>query len=231
MCTISYLPLAGSGFLLTQNRDESPLRPAAVFPAREERQQRILLFPKDPQGGGSWIATDEQSRLVCLMNGARSQYPTNPPYRLSRGQVVLDAAASPSFSHFEKNYLLQNIEPFTLLFFEYSAEAWTIKELRWDGRHRHARQLNAAVPHIWSAPQLYTREQQKSREQWFDEWLQTNPPFSPEAILEFHLHAGKHTPSHSLLLNREEKVKTLSITQVLAQPKHIEMTYSPPLAD
>lgn len=231
MCTITYLPLSGSKFLLTQNRDESPLRPAAVFPAREKRGQRRLLFPKDPQGGGSWIATDEQSRVVCLMNGARDQHQTSPPYRLSRGQVVLDAAASHSFKHFAANYLLQNMEPFTLLFFDYGAETWAINELRWDGHDRFIRQLNAAVPHIWSAPQLYTPEQQKSREQWFDEWLQTDPPFSPEAILEFHLNAGKHTPTHSLLLNREEKVKTLSITQVLAQPERIEMTYNPPLSE
>ncbi len=227
MCTITYLPLSAGRFLLTQNRDESPLRPAAVFPAREERQQKRLLFPKDPQGGGSWIATDEQSRVVCLMNGAMGQHKSTPPYRLSRGQVVLDAVASESFSSFASNYLLEGIEPFTILFFEFKDSAWQINELKWTGSIRYVRQLNAAAPHIWSAPQLYDAAQQKSREQWFEEWLQSSPAFSAEAILEFHLKAGSQAPTHSLLLNREEKVKTLSITQVMAQPNLIQMTYQP----
>lgn len=230
MCTITYLPLAGGGFLLTHNRDESPLRPAAVFPAREERQQKKLLFPKDPQGGGSWIATDEQSCLVCLMNGAIGQHERRPPYRLSRGQLVLEATASPSFRHFVENYRLEGIEPFTLLFFEQEAMGWQINELRWNGSHPYVRQLNSGIPHIWSAPQLYNSEQQKSREQWFTEWLQRKPAFSPEAILAFHQQAGKEAPTHSLLLNREEKVKTLSITQVVAQKGHIQMSYHFPFS-
>ena len=225
MCTISYLPLSAGGFLLTQNRDESPRRPAALFPVREVRQQKTLLFPKDPQGGGSWIATDEQSRLVCLMNGALGQHQSKPPYRLSRGQVVLDAAASPSFTYFAENYLLEGIEPFTLLFFECSEpsskKSWQIKELKWNGRLRYVRTLDSTVPQIWSAPQLYSPEQQRNREQWFAEWLQTEPAFSPEAILAFHLEAGQNAPSHSLLLNREEQVKTLSITQVAVAQSHI----------
>jgi hypothetical protein len=227
MCTISYLPLSAGGFLLTQNRDESPQRPAAIFPVREDRLQKKLLFPKDPQGGGSWIATDEQSRLVCLMNGAIGQHESTPPYRLSRGQVVLDAAASPGFDHFAKNYLLEGIEPFTILFFDYNAGTLIINELKWTGSLRYIRQHNAAIPHIWSAPQLYNIEQQRNREQWFEEWLQTTRAFSPEVALDFHIKAGQEAPSHSLLLNREEKVKTLSITQVTARPEHIQMTYTP----
>lgn len=227
MCTISYLPLSSGGFLLTQNRDESPLRPAAIFPSREYRQQKRLLFPKDPQGGGSWIATDEKQRLVCLMNGAINQHPTSPPYRLSRGQVVLDAAASTSFRDFYENYPLEGIEPFTLLYLEASDTGWQLNELRWKGNSRELLRHAPEKPRIWSAPQLYSLPQQQAREQWFRNWLQPSPAFTSEAILQFHKETGKEAPTHSLILNREEKVKTLSITQIVAAKGSIQMTYTP----
>lgn len=230
MCTISYLPLSSGGFLLTQNRDESPLRPAAVFPVREKRQQRQLLFPKDPQGGGSWIATDEKQRLVCLMNGAFGQHESRPPYRLSRGQVVLDASASPSFQDFFDNYPLEGIEPFTLLFFEADNNNWQLNELRWNGKSPQLLRVDATKPCIWSAPQLYSLPQQQSRKRWFKEWLKETPAFSREAILAFHIETGKEAPSHSLIMNREEKVKTLSITQVVAEAGSIRMSYIPAAA-
>lgn len=217
--------------MLTQNRDESPLRPAAVFPVREERQGRQLLFPKDPQGGGSWIATDEKQRLVCLMNGAFGQQESQPPYRLSRGQVVLDAAASPSFQDFSESYPLEGIEPFTLLFFEAGSNSWQLNELRWNGSFPQLLRPNAAKPCIWSAPQLYSLPQQQTRERWFSEWLKEASGFTREAILRFHIETGKEAPSHSLILNREEKVKTLSITQVVAEAGNIQMTYIPAAAN
>ena len=34
MCTITYIPTE-SGYIVTQNRDESPLREKAVFPVKE----------------------------------------------------------------------------------------------------------------------------------------------------------------------------------------------------
>lgn len=233
MCTITYLPLSSGSFLLTQNRDESPQRPAAVFPAREERGNRQLLFPKDPAGGGSWIATDEISRLVCIMNGGTGQHQPDPPYRMSRGQVLLDAAATPSFREFASQYPLEGIEPFTLLFFEQDA----IQELKWDARQKHRNTYDPAQPHIWSAPQLYTPEQHRLRENWFKEWLAAkpgadhsaaeNPAFTPEAALEFHIHGGDGNPEHSLLLNRNGLVKTTSITQAIVRQGSIELRHIP----
>lgn len=238
MCTITYLPLSSGSFLLTQNRDESPQRPAAVFPVREVRRNRQLLFPKDPVGGGSWIATDENSRLACIMNGGTRQHQLAPPYRLSRGQVLLDAAATPSLPEFARHYLLEGIEPFTLLFFEQDA----IQELKWDFQQKHLNSYDPAQPHIWSAPQLYTPEQHQLRENWFAEWLAGNPKadipgianqgsdhsdFTPEAALEFHIHGGDGNPGHSLLLNRSGQVKTTSITQAIVRPGRIELRYIP----
>lgn len=231
MCTITYLPLSSRSFLLTQSRDESPLRPAAIFPAREKRRGRHLLFPKDPQGGGSWIATDESSRLVCIMNGGTGQHQPSPPYRMSRGQVVLDAAAAPSVQEFISHYPLEGIEPFTILFFEL-AETLEIRELKWDSHQKHSRSYDPAQHHIWSAPQLYTPKQHGLRKKWFSEWTACNPVagtpvFTPDAALKFHMYGGDDNPEHSLLLNRSNKVKTTSITQAIVNDSNIELLYTP----
>ena len=225
MCTITYLPLSTGSFILTQNRDESPLRSPAVFPVKEERRGRELLFPQDPQAGGSWMATDSQNRLLCLMNGGLGYHQPKPPYRRSRGQILLDAATD-SFYSFAANYDLTGIEPFSLLFFERNGKTFTISELRWSGALKYIRTLDASRSHIWSAPQLYSGQQQQEREKWFRHWLDTTSSLSSEAVLNFHLHDGKEQPGHSLLLRREQ-VKTVSITQVKAGEAGIEMKYIP----
>lgn len=231
MCTITYLPFTSRSFLLTQNRDESPLRSAAIFPVREKRRERTLLFPKDPEGGGTWIATDENSRLVCIMNGGTGQHQPSPPYRMSRGQVVLDAAAAPSVQEFIQDYPLEGIEPFTILFFELAA-GLQIRELKWDSQQKHLKSYDPEQPHIWSAPQLYTPEQHQLRKKWFEEWtagdpVAGNPAFTPDAALNFHLHGGDGNPEHSLLLNRNNQVRTTSITQAMVQEGSIKLRYHP----
>ncbi|WP_017731240.1 NRDE family protein [Nafulsella turpanensis] len=230
MCTITYLPISTAGFILTQNRDESPLRSPAVFPVKERRNQTELLFPQDPQGGGSWIATDCRKRLFCLMNGGIGHHQPKPPYRQSRGQILLDAASG-SFSAFAEDYSLEGIEPFTLLCFERKEHNLAIYELKWNGKLKYTRTHDPARPHIWSAPQLYSPPQQQERESWFLQWLETNPSRTPEAILDFHFRGrhgsgGKEQPEHSLLLRREQ-VKTVSITQVQANDKGMEMRHIP----
>lgn len=225
MCTITYLPLSTTSFILTQNRDESPLRAPAVFPVKEARGGKELLFPQDPQAGGSWMATDSKNRLLCLMNGGLGHHQPMPPYRRSRGQILLDAATD-SFYSFAETYVLKGIEPFSLLFFERNGQSFTIYELRWTGVLKYIRTLDASRPHIWSAPQLYSGPQQREREKWFRQWLATTSSPSSNAILNFHLHGGKEQPGHSLLLRREQ-VKTVSITQVKADEAGIEMKYIP----
>lgn len=226
MCTITYLPVSSADFLITQNRDERLLRPRAIFPSKELRQGKELLFPKDPLAGGSWIATDQQQRLVCLMNGAFEQHIPEPPYRLSRGQVLLDAAAADSPQKFIESYELHEIEAFTILFFQLN-KALPILELKWDGHTKHIREYDPRQAHIWSAPQLYSKEEQELRKGWFAKWLQSSPAFTGQNILNFHLNAGNEDVGQSLLFHHE-LARTLSITQAFMSRKEgISLSYFP----
>ncbi len=55
MCTVTYLPSA-NGFYLTSNRDEKSTRPAALPPAVYFLNGSKIIYPKDAQGCGTWIA-------------------------------------------------------------------------------------------------------------------------------------------------------------------------------
>src|SRR4051812_22764348 len=69
MCTVTYLPLK-EGFIITSNRDERLVRKPADAPQIISGLNTRILFPRDGEAGGTWIATSENNRTVCLLNGA-----------------------------------------------------------------------------------------------------------------------------------------------------------------
>src|SRR4051812_5816730 len=104
MCTVTYLPKSKDSFILTSSRDEKPLRKIARPPSIHKRGKQLILFPKDPQGGGTWIAVSESGQTICLLNGAFDKHIPEPPYRKSRGIVALDALQFNTLDSFGKEY-------------------------------------------------------------------------------------------------------------------------------
>jgi hypothetical protein len=95
MCTITIIPL-GSGIRMACNRDESPLRPAALPPRVVPFGKRRALMPIDPVSGGTWIAANDAGLIVTLLNYYAAPHDRNAlaPNR-SRGTIIpglLDAA-------------------------------------------------------------------------------------------------------------------------------------------
>jgi hypothetical protein len=219
MCTLTYLPLQ-PGFILTHSRDEQALRPAALLPATYRIGEEPVAYPKDPQGSGTWIATS--ARLsVGLLNGAFRPHVPKPPYRHSRGLVVLDAFRANSINAFLDQYNCRGLEPFTLLL----AEAGRLAELRWDGTRTHIHERDPAQPHIWSSATLYSPNAMAQRWAWFCAWLAQNPAPTVESIRAFHSTAGAGNLHDGLLMNRGSGLFTLSLTTVLHQNGQSEMRY------
>jgi hypothetical protein len=221
MCTVTFIPKGSNGFIITSNRDEITSRPPATPPFIEKKSNFEVIYPRDPHGGGTWIATDNRNNAVCLLNGAFRKHKPKYPYRHSRGLVVLDFFTFPNLFDFFDLYDLNNIEPFTLVI----VHDYRLFEFRWDGNQRHLKNLNFSKPAIWSSVSLYDGEVIKKREQWFREWLKKDRPFTLERILDFHMFAGEGNKKTDVLLERDDLIRTISITSLFNQKTISTMFY------
>jgi len=220
MCTVTFLPKK-EGYILTSNRDESALRSPQNISSIEKNRQKIL-FPRDKGAGGSWIALSSTNRLVCLLNGAYERHERQLPYRMSRGQMVLEFFDYPTANLFFKQYNFDNIEPFTLIIIDKGK----LYDFRWDGQQQHILALNPQEKHIWSSATLYEKEVQEKRKKWFAEWISGRTDFSRAAILDLHKKGGEGNPSIDFMMNRYNYlVQTVSITQVIKTEQAVEMFY------
>jgi len=221
MCTVTYLPTP-AGFILTSNRDEALLRKAANLPDTEMIAGNKVLFPRDGEAGGTWVATADNGRTVCLLNGAFVRHNRNPPYRKSRGLVVLDFFKSASAQSFNNDYDLQGIEPFTLVIIENSR----LFELRWDGQQKYFKPLDPAQPHIHCSATLYTPEVIAMRQKWFAAWLEKHKTYEVADILRFHLFAGEGDEHTQVRMSIYGIVQTVSITCIELTGHRQHMYYS-----
>jgi uncharacterized protein with NRDE domain len=69
MCVLTYIPQSDGRIAITHNRDEHIQRPAAIPPQAYLIGNQEVTYPKDPIGGGTWFAHNEDW-VVCLLNGA-----------------------------------------------------------------------------------------------------------------------------------------------------------------
>ena len=221
MCTVTYLPLANKSWLLTSNRDESPLRPALVPAVYEVDGDKKLLYPKDPLAGGTWIAVSNKGRAGCVLNGAFERHERNTPYRKSRGLILLDLFEYNDVDVFFREYELEGIEPFTMV----AIDDARVYDFRWDGQQRHLSLPDASKPQIWASATLYTHEWKEKRQCWFNDWLAQNPKWTRDAIVGFHLHGGEGDPMNDVVMNRYDMVRTLSITSIEDKDSSISMLY------
>ena len=220
MCTVTFVPVPG-GFYLTSNRDESRSRGRALAPRIHGDGVEELIYPKDPDAGGSWIVMKEEGTAAVLLNGAFQKHVPRPPYRISRGLVLLDIirAAIPLTRFREME--LEGIEPFTLVLLSEGC-LW---EVRWDGVEKHLSTLDTTRPHIWSSATLYDERAGKERRRWFDEWYEASRRIATEDILAFHRSAGFGDEHNGLVMNRDNKMFTVSITSIASSNGDFKMFY------
>jgi uncharacterized protein with NRDE domain len=220
MCTVTYIPTQEKYFI-TSNRDEKNIRKKAIAPTVYEINKKKLIFPKDGNAGGTWIALNENGNAAVLLNGAFENHIPLPPYRLSRGIILVDIIAEERpVLQFQGLDLFQ-IEPFTLILLEKE----NLYECRWDGSSKHYQQLKAHRPYIWSSVTLYEKDVIKKREQWFADFLNNNPHPTQKDILAFHQFTGDGDAANDLLMERNDVYSTVSITSMLLTADRGSMKY------
>ncbi|UNY97576.1 NRDE family protein [Zhouia spongiae] len=214
MCTVSYIP-KGSGYILTSNRDESPLRVTYSPEEKELKNGTKIIAPIDSEKGGTWIATDGANKTACIMNGGFIKHKRQLPYRKSRGHIIYEAFSSETFGTFADNTDLCNIEPFTLVLVDENK----LSVLIWDGKEKHIQSLDSSKKHLWSSSTLYTREDHAKKMNYFQEFLRLNES-DPENLLKLH---GLY--NDNLFVLDQPHVKTVSTTQVVVSNGESDLCY------
>ncbi|ASZ11946.1 NRDE family protein [Chitinophaga pendula] len=210
MCTVTFIPTP-NGIYLTANRDEKKERGQALPPQEHCRKGHQMVYPKDTDAGGTWILLKNKRDAAVLMNGAFENHQRQPSYRESRGVIMLQLLETDEPDNAFHQADLTDIEPFTLILFI----GGKLLEARWDSKRKYVKQLNATRPNIWSSATLYDALTAVERKKWFHCWLLETPEPDMADILYFHQHAGNGDIRNNLVMDRDQRMYTVSITTIL----------------
>ncbi|PJJ10809.1 transport and Golgi organization protein 2 [Flavobacterium sp. 1] len=220
MCTVSFV-CSNDKIIITSNRDEKIIRPNAIPPKNYTLNGKNIIYPKDSKAGGTWYVVDENGTVLVLLNGADEKHEVQLHYRKSRGLIVLEMISSASPKQFWDEIDLKNIEPFTLVLFQEKQ----LFQLRWNGAEKLALDLETDKNYVWSSSTLYSKEIREQRASWFYTFLDLNPEITEEKMLHFHRYTEADNNQHGLVINRNNELKTLSITQSFIEKNKVTMNY------
>ena len=223
MCTVSYIPLSNNNYILTSNRDESYDRTEVIFPSIKPIDQKIIVFPKDKKAGGTWIACDNNGLSICLLNGALEYHKHMPPYKKSRGLVLLEAFNFKNPIDFIENYNFIDIEPFTLIFCN-SKNNLELIEFFWNGNEKKYNKIDDTKPKIWSSAKLYSQEIVIIKNKRFDKFTKQTQDFDTEKIRNFHKGSNNKNTDDSYLIDLGF-VGTISITNIEKKDNSFNIVY------
>ncbi|MCL3780608.1 hypothetical protein EMN47_09450 [Prolixibacteraceae bacterium JC049] len=221
MCTLTYYPINQNKFILGSSRDVTRDRVSAISPRLYEKHQ--ALYPTDPQGGGTWWFSSKKGWSAVLLNGGFINHTANPPYRMSRGQIMLELLNAHCPHEYLNNINLINIEPFTLILFDHRNDV-NLKKLVWDGEDKHLFELDPTVNHIWSSATLYDPKQALAAKQWFNLFLQNNKTTNKDSVKAFHLDQQNSELKYPIILDSPNHC-SVSFTYIEIDKNSIDFEY------
>ena len=133
MCTLSWSTDA-RGYELWFSRDERRTRARADAPAESCVRGVRVLAPRDPEGGGAWLAVNEHGVALALLNRYDVAAPPMSGPLASRGVIVRAHAGARDADEVERSLRalpLACFAPFDLAVF---APGAAVRRLGWDGR-------------------------------------------------------------------------------------------------
>ncbi len=214
MCTASWL-IHPDGYDLLFNRDELRTRPIALPPRRGERSGVRFLAPKDPQGGGTWIAANEAGLCLFLLNRRPDREPRAP--QASRGLIVselIDATDLAAVARRVGDLDLAHYRPFTLGAF---APGEAPRVFAWTGE---------ALEEVDAKPPLVSSS--VGDESLFAERRATypSPPQTVRKLLAYQRGHGSGPSAASVCMHRED-AQTVSFSRVRVTADRVRLGYSP----
>ncbi|HSZ85452.1 MAG TPA: NRDE family protein [Puia sp.] len=220
MCTVTYIP-AENNIYLTSNRDEHFTRGSALAPKKYNENNYGIIYPKDSHAGGTWVALKSGGDAAVLLNGAFAKHNRLVSYRKSRGLIFIEIVSADQPVVYFNEIDLTEIEPFTIVtFFDRQ-----LYEFKWDGNQKYILRPDASIPHIWSSVTLYDETAVSRRKNWFTKWQHSAKKINTETIFDFHRFGGVPDPENGLIINRNGKLRTVSITSIKLSGSGSSMTY------
>jgi len=244
MCTVSFVRI-NDAVIITSNRDEHIQRKNAAAPDLHQLQNKKVIFPKDAKAGGTWFAAADNGVVAVLLNGAFNKHIAQPPYRKSRGLILLEIIEADEPLFFFRSLDLHNIEPFTIVL----SQEKSLHELRWDGNDKHEKALDITGNYIWSSATLYTDEVITQREDLFNRFIHSTEAITAGTIHHFHASNNRdaengfvitcHTSNNKIKItpllyqkniikffNSQTSMKTFSITQAVVQNNTVNFSHA-----
>jgi uncharacterized protein with NRDE domain len=219
MCTVSFLGTGGA-VIITSNRDENIQRQNAAAPDIQQLPNKKIIFPRDSKAGGTWFAADDKGNVSVLLNGAFNKHLANPPYRKSRGLILVEIIASDMPLLCFNAIDLNNIEPFTIILYQ----PGSLHELRWDGIDKYEKLLDISGNYIWSSATLYSHTVIAERENSFKQLIQAQAACTAEGIHDFHSNNDGDL-ENGFVISRQNGMKTFSITQVVVKSEAVNFLH------
>lgn len=211
MCTVSVIPTDG-GLRLVSNRDELRSRPRGAVPMIHTLASGAQgLWPIDPVGGGTWIATSQRGLVLTLLNGNPEHPPPLPPdsTRRSRGELIpmlIDAPDARAAINELTKVDLTRFAPLRLV----AAHAHGVIDVVWDGADRRIREH----PHepVCFASSGLGDALAADRLPLFAAWFSARK-IGPEAQDAFHAHQWPQRQHLSVMMSRAD-AHTVAVTSV-----------------
>ncbi len=235
MCTVSIVALpadsAAADFLpyrMACNRDESPARPPAEPPTIERFGRRQAILPRDPSGGGTWIAANDAGLTLTLLNHnlPPDRAPAPQPGWHSRGAIIplllgcdSAAAALAALDLFQPG----DTAPFRLVMLDGRQRGLAVS----DGRTLHRTCTQSSEPIVFASSGLGDERVAEPRETLFARQVAgLDPAAHPAAQDAFHRHSWPDARHLSVCMWRPD-ARTVSCTIVAVTGERVTLRYLP----
>ena len=197
MCVVSYIKNQDK-FYFTSNRDIPKNRKIAIHPKSYRVNNQALIFPKDPDAGGSWIAANELS-LGCILNLKDKKEIKN---NSSRGIFLINCLTQKKPKEYFNNFDFTSTYPFMMVllnFYEKKLESFI-----WDGCKKNINILNVEKNYLWMSSSIYEEKEINQKKYVF---VKNNNLDNEKDILKFHM-------ENQFNCSKNNQINTASITQI-----------------
>jgi hypothetical protein len=217
MCTVSILPFESGEYQLLMNRDESPLRPAALELRRGHSEAGLEhAAPIDLRSGGTWVGLNARGVSFALMNQHPQGYFKREGLR-SRGELIPRLINALSAHEAASRMSQVDLEPYPPFFLLTLDGRSSILALSWDGSQRQVHEY-PREPRLFASSSFETEEVLLGRQEQFEGLLarvKAAPDHEAALAVQRDFHRS-HLPSrgpYSICLHRDD-AQSVSLTEI-----------------